>query len=63
MCFRVPGADHQAVIDALAEEGTALLGPATVDGRPAIRACIANYRTTRSDVDLILERLESFAAS
>jgi aromatic-L-amino-acid decarboxylase len=63
VCFRVPGADHQAVIDALAEDGTALLGPATVDGRPAIRACVANYRTTRSDVDLIVERLTALAAS
>jgi len=65
VCFRMPEADHrvhhQAVIDALAEDGTALLGPAVVDGRPAIRACLANYRTTRDDIDLIVARLAAMS--
>jgi aromatic-L-amino-acid decarboxylase len=63
VCFRMAGADHRAVIDALADDGTALLGPATVDGRPAIRACIANYRTTRADIDLIVQRLTAVGSS
>ena len=41
----------------LAEEGTAFLIPARINGRPGIRACITNYRTTRADIGLIMARL------
>jgi glutamate/tyrosine decarboxylase-like PLP-dependent enzyme len=65
VCFRMAGVSSAEgtaeVIAALADDGTALLGPAIVDGRPAIRACIANYRTTRADIDLIVDRLMAVA--
>ncbi|PRY40411.1 pyridoxal phosphate-dependent decarboxylase family protein [Umezawaea tangerina] len=58
VCFGFRGvADHSAVLARLAAEGTALLGPAAVRGRSAMRACVTNYRTTRADVDLLVDRL------
>jgi aromatic-L-amino-acid/L-tryptophan decarboxylase len=65
VCFEVPGLSpdgHAALLARLAAEGTALLGPALVDGRDGMRACVANHRTTRSDVDVVVERLVSLVA-
>ncbi|MEU6496037.1 pyridoxal-dependent decarboxylase [Streptomyces sp. NPDC046984] len=64
VCFRIKGAsaaDHTAVLAELIEEGTALLGPACLDGRRGMRACITNYRTTRDDIELIVDRLSEIA--
>ncbi|MEU1411978.1 pyridoxal-dependent decarboxylase [Streptomyces sp. NPDC005731] len=64
VCFRIKGAsaaDHTAVVAELIEEGTALLGPACLDGRRGMRACITNYRTTRDDIELIVDRLSEIA--
>jgi aromatic-L-amino-acid decarboxylase len=66
VCIRLRGAtdaDHTEILAQLAREGTALLGPATVNGRQGIRACITNYRTRREDVDLVVDRLCELAAS
>lgn len=59
-CFRVrpPGADD-ARADALTEAALArlnatgrfLLSPTKVDGRPALRVCIVNFRTRAQDID------------
>lgn len=60
VCFQVSNAsdaDHAAILTTLADEGTALLGPASLHGRKGIRACITNYRTTRADIDLIIEHI------
>ncbi|MCP2341677.1 pyridoxal phosphate-dependent decarboxylase family protein [Actinomadura rupiterrae] len=64
VCFRINNAsdaDHTALLATLASEGTALLGPASLNGRKGIRACITNYRTTREDIDLIVNRLAHHA--
>jgi aromatic-L-amino-acid decarboxylase len=64
VCFRIKGAseaDHAAVLTRLVEEGTAFLIPARIDGRPGIRACVTNYRTTHADIDLIVARLSELA--
>jgi aromatic-L-amino-acid decarboxylase len=64
VCFQIKGAteaDHTAVLAALIKEGTAFLGPARLDGRHGIRACVTNYRTTRNDIELILTRLSDIA--
>lgn len=64
VCFRIKGATeavHAAVLAALIEEGTALLGPARLDGRHGMRACVTNYRTTRADIELIVDRLSDLA--
>jgi len=60
VCFRLRNIDdagNQRILAQLVEEGTALLGPVLVGGRFGIRACITNYRTTREDIDLVLDRL------
>jgi aromatic-L-amino-acid decarboxylase len=58
VCFRFKnGASNHTILARLAEEGTALLGPVHINGRDGIRACITNYRTCESDVDLVVDRL------
>ncbi|SHG82565.1 Glutamate or tyrosine decarboxylase [Streptoalloteichus hindustanus] len=64
VCFRIRNAteaDHGAALATLVAEGTALLGPARVGGRHGIRACVTNYRTTRADIDLVVDRLAAIA--
>ena len=58
VCFRFKnGASSQMVLAKLVEEGTALLGPVHINGRDGIRACITNHRTSKSDIDLVMDRL------
>jgi aromatic-L-amino-acid decarboxylase len=64
VCFRLRELDeegNQGVLDRLATEGTALLGAARVNGVVGLRACIANYRTSREDIDRIVSRLRQLA--
>ncbi|MEV6610751.1 pyridoxal-dependent decarboxylase [Kutzneria sp. NPDC051319] len=66
VCIRLRGAtdtDHTEILAQLAREGTALLGPANVNGRMGIRACVTNYRTRREDIDLVVDRLCELARS
>ncbi|MCI4430645.1 MAG: aspartate aminotransferase family protein, partial [Burkholderiales bacterium] len=65
VCFRVAALDddgNRDVLRRLVEGGTAFLGPASVKGRFAMRACFMNLRTTEADVDFIIERLATLAA-
>ena len=58
VCFGFANrASSRAVLARLVEGGTALLGPGHINGRDGIRACIANYRTTESDLDLVVDRV------
>lgn len=60
VCVHVPGLSHEGhteLLAKLAAEGTALLGPAVVDGQAGMRACVTNHRTTRVDIDTIVGRL------
>jgi aromatic-L-amino-acid decarboxylase len=58
VCFRFKNRiSSQTVVAKLVEEGTALLGPVHVNGRDGIRACITNHRTSKSDIDLVMDRL------
>jgi aromatic-L-amino-acid/L-tryptophan decarboxylase len=59
-CFRhVPrdvreaelNAHNERLLAALQRDGRVYLSNATVSGRLALRACITNFRTTRSDVE------------
>ncbi len=43
-------------------DGDSYLSNATINGRFALRACIVNYRTRRSDVDRLLETIRRVAA-
>jgi aromatic-L-amino-acid decarboxylase len=53
--------ENQAVLKRMVDEGTALLGPAQIRGRFGLRACMANYRTQREDIDLVLDRIRRLA--
>ncbi|MBI2963385.1 MAG: hypothetical protein HYY35_06475 [Deltaproteobacteria bacterium] len=60
VCFRRGGLDdtgHEQVVRDLVAGGVAFLGPARVKGRSCIRACFTNLRTTRRDVDSILDEV------
>lgn len=64
VCVQVPGLSHEghtALLAKLAAEGTALLGPAVVDGQDGIRACVTNHRTGRADIDAVVDRLVALA--
>lgn len=64
VCVRIDGRrdkEYPALLAQLADEGTALLGPARLRGQAAIRACVANYRTTEADIDRIADRLAALA--
>lgn len=69
VCFGVAALDaagNRAVLKQLVDSGDAFLGPANVKGRIGLRACFMNLRTTRADIDFILDRAceigESIAA-
>ncbi|MFD9704490.1 pyridoxal phosphate-dependent decarboxylase family protein [Lentzea sp. NPDC059081] len=58
VCFAVDGLpDHGPLLQELAAENIALLGPVVVQGKRGIRACVTNHRTSTADIDLILDRL------
>lgn len=64
VCFQIKNAseaDHAAVLARLNEEGTAFLNPVRLDGRHGLRACVSNFRTTRSDIDLVVARVAGIA--
>jgi aromatic-L-amino-acid decarboxylase len=64
VCFRIKDASqagHAAALARLNEEGTAFLNSVRLDGRPGLRACVSNFRTTRSDIDLIVARVAEIA--
>lgn len=65
-CFRhaPPGLDAAALdghnarlLDVLVRSGRFLLSPTELDGRTALRVCIVNFRTTRGDVDLLVDEV------
>jgi hypothetical protein len=65
VCFRLRHLDDETnlrVLGRLVREGTALISSVQLNGRAAIRACIANYRTSAADIDLILRRLRQLSA-
>ncbi|MEV8568646.1 pyridoxal-dependent decarboxylase [Streptomyces sp. NPDC051322] len=61
VCFADPTADglspdaswthHSALAHAVVDSGVAWISPVRLDGRPALRACVISFRTTRADVD------------
>jgi glutamate/tyrosine decarboxylase-like PLP-dependent enzyme len=69
-CFRyVPRGAGEAELDRLNERimervqkgGRAYISNATVNGKFALRACITNFRTTRSDIDQTIEAIREAA--
>jgi glutamate/tyrosine decarboxylase-like PLP-dependent enzyme len=70
-CFRYVGPGRKSDLDQLNElimsrvqtSGRAYISNATVNGHFALRACITNFRTTRSDIELTLEAIRDAARS
>jgi aromatic-L-amino-acid/L-tryptophan decarboxylase len=64
VCFQIKDASeagHGAALAQLNEDGTAFLNPVHLDGRHGLRACVSNFRTTRSDIELIVARVTEIA--
>jgi aromatic-L-amino-acid decarboxylase len=60
VCFRVRDADdseNRRLLETLVRDGLAFLGPAHVRGRFCLRGCFVNLRTTRQDVDAIVDAI------
>jgi glutamate/tyrosine decarboxylase-like PLP-dependent enzyme len=70
-CFRYVGPGRKTDLDQLNERimsrvqtsGRAYISNATVNGHFALRACITNFRTTKSDIELTLEAIRDAARS
>ena len=70
VCFRPRLAYDDATVDritdaaivTLQESGEAVISSTTIDGRRAMRVCIANHRSTEEDFDLLLRALERITA-
>lgn len=66
VCFRLSGGtpeENHAVLKKIVDSGDAFLGPANVKGEIGLRACFMNLRTTKEDVDFILDRIVELALS
>jgi glutamate/tyrosine decarboxylase-like PLP-dependent enzyme len=48
---------NRAIVETLVSEGRCYLSPTPLDGRYALRACIVNFRTTRADVDFLIDEV------
>jgi hypothetical protein len=63
----VPEADldelNRRVAAALLEDGRVFAGATVYDGKVALRPAIVNWRTTVSDVDLLVDVVRSLAAA
>ena len=58
---RALDAHNERILQALQRDGRVYLSNATVDGRFALRACITNFRTTRTDVERVLTVVRELA--
>jgi glutamate/tyrosine decarboxylase-like PLP-dependent enzyme len=71
VCFRVAGPSHEdegaiaavnrTVLDRLQLGGEAFLSGTELRGRFTLRACIVNYRSTRQDIDVMLDAVRRLA--
>lgn len=65
ICFRHRRSDdaaHASFVDAMLKDGFALATSTVLRGRTVLRMCTINPRTTESDIELTLEKLDSLAA-
>jgi glutamate/tyrosine decarboxylase-like PLP-dependent enzyme len=63
-CFAYVGADGKAaaainrrIVEALHVEGRVAPSLTTIDGQPAIRACLINHRTTAADINALVDHV------
>ena len=50
---------NRAVAERVQREGAAFLTTTELNGRPVLRACIVNFRTTEADLDTLIEAIVS----
>ena len=70
-CFRhIPegftgdlNAFNERLLVALQEDGSSYLSNTTINGQFALRGCVLNYRTTRRDMEILLEDVRRVAGS
>jgi aromatic-L-amino-acid decarboxylase len=65
VCFRHRRSDdtaHAFFVDAMLKDGFALATSTVLRGRTVLRMCTINPRTTESDIELTLEKLDRLAA-
>lgn len=65
VCFRCRSGDdafNKRLMVEVQRDGDSYLSNATINGRFALRACIVNYRTTRADVERLLDTIRRVAA-
>ena len=57
VCFRFKATDdvNRELLLRLQESGIAIVSHTNIDGRFALRAAITNHRTTRDDIDMVLD--------
>jgi aromatic-L-amino-acid decarboxylase len=53
---------NERLLLALQRDGSSYLSNATIGGRFALRGCVLNYRTTREDMEILLDDLRRSAA-
>lgn len=63
VCFRYQGDDafNKRLMLEVQRDGDSYLSNAMIGGRFALRACLVNYRTTREDVERLLETIRRVA--
>ena len=54
---------NERIMELVQKGGRAYVSNATVNGRFALRACITNFRTTRSDIDQTIEAIRDAATA
>ncbi|MEJ2538602.1 MAG: aminotransferase class I/II-fold pyridoxal phosphate-dependent enzyme [Gemmatimonadota bacterium] len=52
---------NQGIQERIVAEGTAMISSTRIHGRFALRLCILNHRTTKEDVDAVLDRIVELA--
>ncbi len=65
VCFRYRKKDdefNRALMLEVQRDGESYLSNAVINGRFALRACLVNFRTTRADVERLLESIRRVAA-
>lgn len=61
VCFRHARIAAEDFAVAVQESGRAVVSTTTLDGRPVLRACFTNHRTTDADVGALMEALKQAA--
>lgn len=54
---------NRSIQDRIVEEGTAMMSSTRIHGHFALRICMVGHRTTRADVDAVLDRVVALAGT